>query len=502
MDSSQGYYRLLNLDSRIEAPDQRIVTDVARFCDALAAIYSNVGKPLIDIIIFNFQLFKHIGFPGMTGLMINYTVTATLLRYVSPSFGKMAAQEAKFEGDFRTAHTRLTLNSEEICFYNGENREKSILNRIYLNLIKHMNLMLKRRIAYNVLEDFMIKYVWSAVGLGVCALPIFLPVQALNMTSLWDLVKQNQLQKTMVEPEDPQAPPETPTAARSHAQSFITNKRLLMSLADAGGRIMYSMKEAAELAGYTTRVYSLLHALHAVREGHFSSIPSNVPVHFAKEESRDLVQLQNVNIVPPNLKSEHRAILISQFSLTIEPGQHLMITGSNGVGKTSIARVIRGLWPYFEGEVGRPKNMFYITQRPYLVLGSLRDQLIYPDSLDDMLDKGITDGDLQRILELVHLSYLPEREGGFDTEKEYVPDFIKRTFDIDNFHAHRSKITDCLSCFSGITGGKMSSQEGRSNALALPDCFIITPSSLALTSVPARFLPMWKGSWYDFDEIY
>lgn len=47
------------------------------------------------------------------------------------------------------------------------------------------------------------------------------------------------------------------------------------------------------------------------------------------------------------------------------------------VGKTSIARVLAGLWPCFEGVVKKPRagDIMYLPQRPYLSLGSLRDQL-------------------------------------------------------------------------------------------------------------------------------
>ena len=47
-------------------------------------------------------------------------------------------------------------------------------------------------------------------------------------------------------------------------KQFITNKRLMLNLADAGSRMMYSIKDLSELAGYTSRVYTLISTLHRV----------------------------------------------------------------------------------------------------------------------------------------------------------------------------------------------------------------------------------------------
>lgn len=70
---------------------------MAKFCETLSSLYSNLAKPILDTIIFNYQLTKSIGLVGMVGLTINYFVTARLLRAVTPSFGKLAAIEAKLE---------------------------------------------------------------------------------------------------------------------------------------------------------------------------------------------------------------------------------------------------------------------------------------------------------------------------------------------------------------------------------------------------------------------
>jgi ABC-type uncharacterized transport system fused permease/ATPase subunit len=58
--------------------------------------------------------------------------------------------------------------------------------------------------------------------------------------------------------------------------------------------------------------------------------------------------------------------------------------------------------------------MFYVPQRPYLAIGKLRDQIIYPDSLEDMKRKNITDDQLMEIMDIVNLRSVIVREGGLD----------------------------------------------------------------------------------------
>jgi len=94
------------------------------------------------------------------------------------------------------------------------------------------------------------------------------------------------------------------------------------------------------------------------------------------------------------------------------------------VGKTAIARVIAGLWPVYRGLVSRPKpigedGIMFLPQRPYLSIGTLRDQVIYPDGEVDMRDKRKSEYDLKTVLDAARLGYLPDREGGWDTRKEW-----------------------------------------------------------------------------------
>lgn len=175
---NQTYYRVSNLDARLENADHCLTEDITSFAQSIAHLYSHITKPLLDLIIINFTLFKmasNMGSYGMSGQIFAaavVTVTAHILRKVTPKFGKLVSEEAKRKGYLRFVHSRLITNAEEIAFYDGHKVELSLLQRSYKALAWQMNQIYNKKLWYVMLEQFLMKYCWSAAGMIIISLPI------------------------------------------------------------------------------------------------------------------------------------------------------------------------------------------------------------------------------------------------------------------------------------------------------------------------------------------
>ncbi|KXL48824.1 hypothetical protein M433DRAFT_376529 [Acidomyces richmondensis BFW] len=375
--NNMTFYTLSALDDRIKNADQLITVDVAKFSNSLAELYSNLAKPVLDLIIYNWSLSRSVGGEGLFAMSLMVQLSASVMRALTPPFGKYVADEARLEGEFRFQHSRLIDYSEEVALYSGHDAEKDTLDKGYFTLIKHVNRILRRRFYHAIMEDFVIKYFWGALGLMLCSVPVFFkgPLTGAGGNAVGD-----------------------------RTESFVTNRRLLLSSSDAFGRLMFSYKEISQLAGYTSRVSTLLDVIKDIQRGHFekalvssASTDANAAVLAGRgelEEGEDIM-FEGVPIVSPN-----GDILVKALSFHITRGDHLLVVGPNGCGKSSLFRILGGLWPVYGGKVRKPpsEDIFYIPQRPYLSKGTLRQQILYPDSMLDMRAKGVTDKDLADIL--------------------------------------------------------------------------------------------------------
>ena len=75
----------------------------------------NLLKPSLDIILFTSQLSRSLGLRGTILLFLNYYTTAAVLKAVTPAFGRLAAVEARLEGEYRNGMGRVGRDGEEIA---------------------------------------------------------------------------------------------------------------------------------------------------------------------------------------------------------------------------------------------------------------------------------------------------------------------------------------------------------------------------------------------------
>uniref|UniRef100_A0A672SFK0 ATP-binding cassette sub-family D member 3-like n=1 Tax=Sinocyclocheilus grahami TaxID=75366 RepID=A0A672SFK0_SINGR len=358
------YYQIGNLDNRIANPDQLITQDVEKFCNSVVDLYSNVSKPLLDILIYICKLNTAIGSLGPASLLSYLVFSGLLLTRLRRPIGKMTITEQRYEGEYRYVNSRLITNSEEIAFYNGNRREKQTINGTFQKLVRKIK----------------IRHVNSTYS--------------------------------------------------ERLEDYYQSGRMLISLAQALGRIVLAGREMTRLSGFTARITDIQEVLKELNSGRYERTMVTQIIKDDSVEKIPLIPGKGKIIIADNIiKFEHIPlvtpngdILIRDLSFEVSSGTNVLVCGPNGCGKSSLFRVLGELWPLCGGQLTKPQRgkLFYVPQRPYMTLGSLRDQVIYPDTHEDQKKEGTSDRVLKEYLDNVQLGHILEREGSWDIVQDWM----------------------------------------------------------------------------------
>lgn len=171
------------------------------------------------------------------------------------------------------------------------------------------------------------------------------------------------------------------------------------------GSLLFVVNRIDELAQFTAGVGRL--------EG-FQSKVEQVSHANASEfvTTSDAIVVQHADLTPPGGKQP----ILRDLSLSIGEADRLLVVGPSGCGKTSLLRMISGLWAPSRGSVERPEtgDLLFIPQKPYMLLGSLREQLCYPTD-----ETRFSDDQLHHVLEEVNLGSLLKRYPDLEVKQDW-----------------------------------------------------------------------------------
>ncbi|XP_069714601.1 lysosomal cobalamin transporter ABCD4 isoform X7 [Phaenicophaeus curvirostris] len=351
----QVYYNLHVLREDIDNPDQRISQDVERFCKQLSSMASKVIISPFTLAYYTYQCFHSTGWLGPVSIF-GYFVIGTIVNKVlmSPIVSKLVQQE-KLEGDFRFKHMQIRVNAEPAAFYRAGQVEHTRTNRRLQNLLQTQRELIGKELwLYIGINTF--DYLGSILSYVVIAIPIFSGVYGdLSPTELSALVSKN---------------------------AFVS-----IYLIACFSQLIDLSSTLTDVAGYTHRIGELQETLLSLgRKKNAGYLEAKACWDLDGSHSgEDTAQrdtaflLEQVTLSVPSSGK----LLIKDLSLKISQGNSIMIVGNTGTGKTSLLRVLGGLWESTRGSVKMltcfgPRGVVFLPQRPFFTDGSLREQVIYP----------------------------------------------------------------------------------------------------------------------------
>ena len=338
----RAYYKMQLTGSPTDNPDQRIADDLNYFTDSSLTLSLGLLSSLVTLFSFVFILWSLSGpvtipyidltIPRfMVWLAVIYPVVGTLIAVmIGRPLVSLNFQQQRFEADFRYSLVRFRENTESVAFYRGEPRELGIFQGRFGHVFDNFWAIMKRRKLLG----------WFVFGYGQASVIFTYIVQApLYFT------KQIAL-----------------GALRQTADAF-------QQVQGALSFIMNSYNDIANWQSVVQRLASFEHPLTEIAQR------ATEAGDLAIAQQGAGMAVDHLGVDLPDGKP-----LIPALAFEAKPGRGLLLTGPTGAGKSTVLRAIAGLWPFGRGKVrlgaGR---VFFVPQKPYIPLGTLRQALAYPD---------------------------------------------------------------------------------------------------------------------------
>ena len=333
---NRAYYLLDSnaQNSDIDNPDQRISEDIKNFTMVTLNFLIDILQAILTVTAFSAILWS-ISKTLTIGLLVYVGLGTWVAIYTGKKMIKIYYDQLRLEADFRYGLIHVRDNSESIAFYSGEKKEiKNILRRLY-SALKNYDLWI---IWQSIVDLFQFSYS------NLMRFPVYLLVAPLYFSGQID---------------------------------FGTITQAWIAFFQVFGALSIVTNQIESISAFSASIFRLGNFDKTLTS--ITNSSSNKPCIRYVESST--LEFEKVTVKTP----DGLRVLVQDLSFSLKKGDRMMIVGESGIGKSSLLRSVAGLWDFGSGLIKKPslsKTMF-LPQQPYMLLGTLKEQISYPNSKDE-----------------------------------------------------------------------------------------------------------------------